>query len=128
MTFGVLLLTDISYIRHTDHLTWFDLQRATVNLNVEPFGRGVAEVFQHAVHGLRHVVRHRLVQLHLAVYDNAAVPEVEDFQLLESRQIGLEIRKKLREGKHTLAEGGRWFLPADELFVCSRKTCVSAQM
>lgn len=78
--------------------TWFHLQRATVDLDVEPLGRGAAEVLQHAVNGLGHVVRHRLVQLHPAVHHHAAVPEVEDFQLLESGQIGLKIRQKLRRG------------------------------
>lgn len=71
------------------HFTWFHLQGAAVNLDVQPFGRGTAEVFQHAVDGFGHVVRYRLVQLHPAVYHNAAVPEVEDFQLPESSQIGL---------------------------------------
>lgn len=77
------------------YFTWFDFQGATVDLDVEPLGRGAAEVFQDAVHRLRDVVRHRLVQLHPAVHHNAAVPEVEDFELLKSSQIGLEIRQKL---------------------------------
>ena len=47
------------------------------------------------MYGFRDVVRYRLVQFHPAVYHNAAVPEVENLQLLESRQIGLQIWQKL---------------------------------
>lgn len=76
-------------------LTWFYLQRATVDLNVKPLGGGAAEVLEDTVDRLGDVIRHRLVQLHPAVHHHAAVPEVEDFQLLESGQIGLQIRQKL---------------------------------
>lgn len=79
------------------HLTWFYFQRPTVDLNVEPLGGGAAEVLEHAVDGLGDVIRHRLVQLHPAVDHHTAVPEVEDFQLLESGQIGLQIWQKLQE-------------------------------
>lgn len=47
------------------------------------------------MYGFCDVVRYRFVQFHPAVYHNAAVPEVENFQLLESSQIGLQIRQKL---------------------------------
>lgn len=47
------------------------------------------------MYGFRDIVRYRFVQFHPAVYHNAAVPEVENFQLLESSQIGLQIRQKL---------------------------------
>lgn len=79
------------------HLTWFYFQRPTVDLNVEPLGGGAAEVLEHAVDGLGDIIRHRLVQLHPAVDHHTAVPEVEDFQLLEPGQIGLQIWQKLQE-------------------------------
>lgn len=95
---------DVSYLwvvgDHTVHtFTWFYFQGAAVNLDVEPLRRRAAEVLEHAVYGFRDVVRYRLVQFHPAVYHNAAVPEVENLQLLESRQIGLQIRQKLWGGE-----------------------------
>lgn len=78
------------------NLTWLYFQGATVNLDVEPFGRCAAEVFQHTVDGFCDIVGHRLVQLHPAVHHDAAVPEVENLQLLESSQVGLQVRQKLR--------------------------------
>lgn len=71
------------------HFTWFHFQGATVNLNVKPFRCRTAEVFKHAVNSFCDIIRYRFVQLHPAVYHNTAVPEVENFQLLESSQIGL---------------------------------------
>lgn len=79
--------------------TWLYFQRAAVDLDVQPLGRSTAEVLQHTLDGLRHVVGHRLVQLHPAVHHNAAVPEVEDLQLLESGQVGLQVRQQLRSQK-----------------------------
>lgn len=78
------------------NLTWLYFQGATVNLDVEPFGRRTAEVFKHTVDGFCDIIGHRLVQLHPAVHHNAAVPEVENLQLLESSQVGLQVRQKLR--------------------------------
>ena len=49
----------------------------------------MAEVFEHAVHSLGDVGGHWLVQPHSAVYYNTAIPEVEDFQSLETRQVRL---------------------------------------
>lgn len=43
------------------------------------------------MHSLGHIIRYWLVQFHLAVYHDAAIPEVEDLQLLKSSQIGLQI-------------------------------------
>lgn len=77
------------------HFTWFHLQGATVNLDVEPFRRRAAEVFEHTVDSFCDIIRYRFVQFHLAVHHDAAVPEVEDFQLLKSGQIGLQIWQKL---------------------------------
>lgn len=71
------------------HFTWFYFQGATVDLDVEPFGRCAAEVFEHTVNGLCDVIRYRFVQFHPAVHHNTAVPKVENFQLLKSSQIGL---------------------------------------
>lgn len=81
------------YTVHT--FTWFYFQGATVDLDVKPLRRRAAEVLEHTVDRFCDVVRYRFVQFHPAVYHNAAVPEVENFQLLESSQIGLQIRQKL---------------------------------
>lgn len=70
-------------------LTWFYVQGATVDLDVEPFGSCIAEVFEHTVHCFCDVVRYGLVQFHPAVNHNTSVPEVKDFQLLKSSQVGL---------------------------------------
>lgn len=80
----------------SSNVTWLYFQGATVNLDVEPFGRRAAEVLQHTVDGFCDIIGHRLVQLHPAVHHNAAVPEVENLQLLESGQVGLQVRQKLR--------------------------------
>lgn len=77
------------------HFTWFYFQRAAVDLDVQPFRRCIAEVFKHTVNSLCDIVRYRLVQFHSAVNHNTAVPEVENFQLLKSSQIGLKIWQKL---------------------------------
>ncbi len=87
------------------HFTWFYFQGATVDLDVEPFGCCAAEVFKHAVNGLCDVIRYRFVQFHPAVYHNTAVPKVENFQLLKSGQIGLQIWQKLwKEGRKRKAD------------------------
>lgn len=75
--------------------TWLYFQRAAVDLNVQPLGRRTAEVLQHTLDGFRHVIGDRLVQLHPAVHHNAAVPEVENLQLLESCQVGLQVGQEL---------------------------------
>lgn len=85
------------------NLTRLHFQRPTVDLNVEPLGGGAAEVLEHAVDSLGDVVRHRLVQLHPAVHHHTAIPEIEDFELLEAGQIGLQVRQKLR-GQTTRAD------------------------
>lgn len=73
------------------NVTWLYFQRAAVDLNVQPLGRSAAEVLQHTLDGFRHVIGDRLVQLHPAVHHNAAIPEVENLQLLESSQVGLQV-------------------------------------
>lgn len=75
--------------------TWLYFQRAAVDLNVQPLGRRTAEVLQHTLDGFRHVIGDRLVQLHPAVHHNAAVPKVENLQLLESSQVGLQVGQEL---------------------------------
>lgn len=75
--------------------TWLYFQRAAVDLDVQPLGRRTAEVLQHTLDGFRHVIGDRLVQLHPAVHHNAAVPEVENLQLLESSQVGLQVGQEL---------------------------------
>lgn len=58
-------------------------------------GGGLTEVLQDAVDSLGDVVRHRGGELHLAVDDHAALPEVQDLQLLETCQVGLQERQQL---------------------------------
>lgn len=76
--------------------TWFDVQRVGVDLDVKVLGSGGAELLQDAVDRLGDVVRNRLGELHLAVDDHAALPEVEDLQFLEARQVGLQERHQLQ--------------------------------
>lgn len=75
--------------------TWFNIQRVGVDLDVQILWGGWAEVLQDAVDGLGDVVRHRLGELHLAVDDHAALPEVKNFQFLEARQVRLQERQQL---------------------------------
>lgn len=63
---------------------------------MQVLGGGGAELLQDAADGLRDVVRHHLGKLHLAVDDHAALPEVQDLQVLESRQVGLQVRQQLQ--------------------------------
>lgn len=81
--------------------TWFDVQRVGVDLDVQLLGGSGAELLQDAVDRLGDVVRHRLDELHLAVDDHAALPEVEDLQLLEARQVGLQVRQQLQRRKQS---------------------------
>lgn len=75
-----------------------------VDLDVQDLRGSGAELLQDAVHGLGDVVRHGLGELHLAVDDHAALPEVQDLQLLEARQVGLQVRQQLEaEEKHLSA-------------------------
>ena len=76
--------------------TWLHLQRVRVDVDVQVPGGGRADLLQDTVHGLGDVVRHRLGELGLAVDDHAALPEVEDFQVLEAGQVGLEERQQLQ--------------------------------
>lgn len=80
----------ISFTQHEQgHFTWFHFQGATVDLDVKPFRCCITEVFKHAVHSFCDVIRYRLVQFHPAVHHHTPIPEVENFQLLKSSQIGL---------------------------------------
>lgn len=79
--------------------TWFNIQGACVDLDVQVLGCGGAELLQDAVDGLRNVVRHRLGEFHLAVDNHAALPEVENLQFLEARQVGLQVRHQLQAGE-----------------------------
>lgn len=54
--------------------------------------------------GLGDVVGHRPGELHLAVDDHAAFPEVEDLQFPEARQVGLQVRQQLQGGAETRSE------------------------
>lgn len=66
-----------------------------VDLDVQVLGGGRAELLQNAVDGFGDVVRHRLGELHLAVDDHAALPEVKNLQFLEARQVRLQERQQL---------------------------------
>lgn len=50
------------------------------------------------------VVRHRLGEFHLAVDNNAALPEVENLQFLEARQVCLQVRQQLRREAESSVE------------------------
>lgn len=80
-------------------------------MDVQALGGGGAELLQDAAHRLRHVVGHHPGELQLAVDDHAALPEVQDLQVLESRQVGLQVRQQLRTagGKQSVSQ------PAQEL-------------
>lgn len=74
-------------------LTWLHVQRAAVNL--QPPGGG-AEALQQAADGLSDVVGNGAGEAHLAVDDHAALPEVQDLQVPEARQVGLQVRQQLQ--------------------------------
>lgn len=78
--------------------TWLHVQGAGVDLDVAFPGGGGAELLQHRLDGLGEVVRHRLVELHFAVDHHAAFPEVQDLQVPEARQVGLQVRQQLGGG------------------------------
>lgn len=63
---------------------------------MQVLGGGGAELLQDAADGLRDVVRHHLGKFHLAVDDHTTLPEVQDLQVLESRQVGLQVRQQLQ--------------------------------
>lgn len=63
---------------------------------MQVLGGGGAELLQDAADGLSDVVRHHLGKFHLAVDDHAALPEVQDLQVLESRQVGLQVWQQLQ--------------------------------
>lgn len=67
-----------------------------VDLDVQVLGGGGAELLQDAADSLRDVVRHHLGKFHFAVDDHAALSEVQDLQVLESRQVGLQVRQQLQ--------------------------------
>lgn len=75
-------------------------------MDVQAPGGGGAELLQDAAHRLRHVVGHHPGELQLAVDDHAALPEVQDLQVLESRQVGLQVRQQLRTagGKQSVSQ------------------------
>lgn len=76
--------------------TWFDIQRARVDLDVQVLGGSGAELLEDALDGLCDIVRHRFGELHLAVDDYAAFPKVENLQFLEACQVGLQVRQQLK--------------------------------
>lgn len=76
-----------------------------VDVDVQVPGGAGAEVLQDAADGLRHVVGHQPGELEPAVDDHAALPEVQDLQVLEARQVGLQVRQQLHTaGGETLGE------------------------
>lgn len=44
----------------------------------------VAEVFQDHIHSVGDITRHRFGKFHSTVHNNAAISEVQDFQILEA--------------------------------------------
>lgn len=81
-------------------LTRLHIKGTTVNLYVQPLCCSIAEIFKHTVDSHCDIVWHRLGKCHPAVHHNTSLPEVKDLQLLESRQIGLEVWEQLE--KHTV--------------------------
>ena len=60
---------------------------------------GVTEVFQDQVNSVGDSSRNRFPKLHPAVHHYAAVPEVQDFQVLEVGEVGLQVWDKLRRNR-----------------------------
>lgn len=55
----------------------------------------VGKVLQNQVDDVGDLFGNRFAKTHSAVYNNAAVSEVQDLQVLEVVQIGLEVRDQL---------------------------------
>lgn len=70
-------------------------------MNVQVGGGAGAGLLQDAAHGLRHVVGHHPGELEPAVDDHAALLEVQDLQVLEARQVGLQVRPQLHADVET---------------------------
>ena len=56
---------------------------------------GVSKVLQDQVDDVGDAFGNRLTELHPAVHHDAAIPEVEDLQVLEVVQVGLQVRDQL---------------------------------
>lgn len=76
--------------------TCLHIQRLLVNVDVQPVGSVPADVLQHAVQRPRQVVGYPAGKLRPAVHHHTAAPEVQDLQLLEARQIGLQVGQQLQ--------------------------------
>lgn len=68
-------------------LTRFHIQGVFINGQVHGVICSVAEIFQDHVHSVGDIPRHRFGKFHSTVHHNAAISEVQDFQILESSEI-----------------------------------------
>lgn len=66
----------------------------------------VGKVLQDEVDHVGDALRDRLAEPHAAVHHDAAVSEVEDLQVLEIVEVGLEVRNQLKDKeKNGLGDG-----------------------
>ena len=84
-------------IVHAREPTRFDVQRVLVDGQVHGLVGCVAEVLQDQVHRRGDAARHRLAKLHPAVHHDAPVAEVQNLQVLEVTQVGLQVRDQLQK-------------------------------
>ena len=66
--------------------------------------RRVGKVLQDEVDHTRDTSGNRFTEPHPAVHHNAAVPEVEDLQVLEVAEVGLKVRDQLQGGHKSICE------------------------
>lgn len=66
----------------------------------------VGKVLQNEVDHVGDAMRYWLAKPHAAVHHDATVPEVEDLQVLEVVEVGLEVRNQLKgKEKNDLGDG-----------------------
>ena len=75
--------------------TRFDVQRVLVDGQVHGLVGRVAEVFQDQIYRGGDTARHRLAKLHPAVHHDAPIAEIQDLQVLEVTQVGLQVGDQL---------------------------------
>lgn len=67
----------------------------------------VGKVLEDEVDHVGNALRDRLAELHSAVHHDAAIPEVEDFQVLKVVEVRLEVRNQLKGKEKNELEMGR---------------------
>ena len=76
-------------------LTRFNIQRVLVDGQVHGLVGRVAEVLQDQVHRRGDSLGHWLAKPHPAVHHNAPIAEIQDLQVLEVTQVGLQVGDQL---------------------------------